>query len=219
MFMLKVEKNEKGNEVFAKKRTSKGFIYPVKDLNDGQVFWVSKPWIIAGKNSIVNVGVSGDSIYPIQKNSMKCSYCGQIHRKSALTPVYGDNGKRTNQVVCKKCLEVLLPKGSLYQCIDCKRVFDVKDTHMWNYDDRNTDFHVCASYHGGSLCSDCKGKKYDICTSCDDATEALYGEGQFETIGLCVVKKSDMSKRYACPKECVQMFKDREDGSLKFLEY
>lgn len=112
MYVLKVVKNENGNEVFAKERQGKGFVYLAKS-KDGKVGTVTKNWVLKHKNEIVNLGVSGDSIYPVSADkSVKCSICGEKHKKSTMTPVCNPTTRDyetklipTGEFVCSKCAE------------------------------------------------------------------------------------------------------------------
>ena len=108
--MLKAIKNQNGNEVFAKERRGKNFVYLAKS-EDGKVGTVTKNWILKHKNEIVNLGVSGDSIYPVSADKLvKCSICGEKHKKSTMTPVcspvtenYDTNLIPNGEFVCSKC--------------------------------------------------------------------------------------------------------------------
>lgn len=112
MYMLKVMKNEKGNEVFAKERQGKGFVYLAKS-EDGKIGTVSKDWILKHQKQIVNLGVSGDSIYPVSADKLvKCSLCGEKHKKSTMTPVCDPVTKNyetrlipNGEMVCRKCVD------------------------------------------------------------------------------------------------------------------
>lgn len=64
-YVLKTEKNASGNVVFSKERRGKKFAYLAKDEN-GNVGVVDKNWILQHQKEIVNLGVSGDSIYPVE---------------------------------------------------------------------------------------------------------------------------------------------------------
>lgn len=63
-YLLKTEVNGSGNKVFSKMRQGKGYIYLAKDEN-GNIGQVDKHWILRNQSNIVNLGVSGDSIYPV----------------------------------------------------------------------------------------------------------------------------------------------------------
>lgn len=65
-YILKTETNENGNLVFSKKRQGKDYIYLAKDEN-GNIKPVLKSWIIEHQTEIVNVRVSGDSIYAVER--------------------------------------------------------------------------------------------------------------------------------------------------------
>lgn len=225
MYVLKVVKNEKGNEVFAKERQGKGFVYLAKS-EDGKVGTVTKNWILKHKNEIVNLGISNDSIYPVKVGGVekaKCDYCGRLHNKNSLTPIYDDNGKKTKKMICRQCVSdrKVCVENDLIQCGDCKRIFEYRDPINLIKDMRcNEPFEVYKTTScnrddttTGHVCSDCvrNGKKYTICTTCDDAyckRTGDYGCTSTDPIGICIVKKSEMSKRYDCPKACVDMVKD-----------
>lgn len=64
-YMLKTEVNENGNLVFSKQRNGKSFIYLAKD-ETGVTATVDKDWILQNQKNIVNLGVSNDSIYPVE---------------------------------------------------------------------------------------------------------------------------------------------------------
>jgi len=63
-FVLKTEVNAKGNKVFSKVRMGKEFIYLAK-AEDGSIGEVDKDWVLSNQKNIVNLGVSGDNIYPV----------------------------------------------------------------------------------------------------------------------------------------------------------
>ena len=63
-YMLKTEINENGNKVFSKERRGKGFVYLAKDEN-GKTGVVDKTWILKNKENIVNLAVSGETIYVV----------------------------------------------------------------------------------------------------------------------------------------------------------
>ena len=62
-FILKTEINGAGNKVFSKKRQGKSFVYLAKD-ELGNVQTVDKAWVVKNASSIVNMGISGENIYP-----------------------------------------------------------------------------------------------------------------------------------------------------------
>ncbi len=64
-YILKTEVNENGNKVFSKERQGKDFIYLAKSEN-GDIGKVDKNWILQHQKEIVNLGISKDSIYPIE---------------------------------------------------------------------------------------------------------------------------------------------------------
>lgn len=64
-YILKTEVNESGNLVFSKQRNGKSFIYLAKD-ETGATATVDKDWILQNQKNIVNLGVSNDSIYPVE---------------------------------------------------------------------------------------------------------------------------------------------------------
>ena len=63
-YMLKTEINENGNKVFSKERRGKAFVYLAKD-EAGAVGVVDKDWILKNKANIVNLAVSGDTLYVV----------------------------------------------------------------------------------------------------------------------------------------------------------
>lgn len=63
-YMLKTEINENGNKVFSKERRGKAFVYLAKD-EAGSVGVVDKDWILKNKANIVNLAVSGDTLYVV----------------------------------------------------------------------------------------------------------------------------------------------------------
>lgn len=65
-FILKTEVNSAGNTVFSKVRYGKAFkYYAVAD--NGQTGMVTKTWVLANKNEILNLGVSASNIiYPVE---------------------------------------------------------------------------------------------------------------------------------------------------------
>lgn len=75
-YLMKTETNANGNVVFSKQRKGKEFMYLVAQCEEGvptspncpkQV--VSKAWILQNASLIKNLGVSGDSIYPVEVKS------------------------------------------------------------------------------------------------------------------------------------------------------
>ena len=73
-YILKTEVNGSGNKVFSKQRNGKVFVYLAKDEN-GNIGQVDKNWILRNQANIVNLGVSGDNIYPteIKKETTKAA--------------------------------------------------------------------------------------------------------------------------------------------------
>ena len=73
-YILKTEVNGNGNKVFSKQRNGKVFVYLAKDEN-GNIGKVDKNWILKNQDNIVNLGVSGDNIYPteIKKETSKAA--------------------------------------------------------------------------------------------------------------------------------------------------
>lgn len=59
--ILRTEVNEKGKKVFIKRRKSKTYYYFDKGYNP-----YSKQFILENKDRFLNVGVSGDTIYPVE---------------------------------------------------------------------------------------------------------------------------------------------------------
>lgn len=73
-YLLKTEINGSGNKVFSKQRNGKIFVYLAKDEN-GNIGQVDKNWILRNQSNIVNLGVSGEKIYPteIKKETTKAA--------------------------------------------------------------------------------------------------------------------------------------------------
>lgn len=76
-YILKTEVNESGNLVFSKQRNGKSFIYLAKD-ETGATATVDKDWILQNQKNIVNLGVSNDSIYPVEVKGTKTSKVASI---------------------------------------------------------------------------------------------------------------------------------------------
>lgn len=62
-YILKTEINTTGNKIFSKKRQGKSFVYLVKD-ELGNTQTVDKTWIVNNASFIVNLGISGENLYP-----------------------------------------------------------------------------------------------------------------------------------------------------------
>lgn len=62
-YSMHITTNEKGNYVFLKKRCGAKFMYLVTDHKTKE--WVSKEWLLANRNDIAGLGVSGNNIYPV----------------------------------------------------------------------------------------------------------------------------------------------------------
>ena len=86
-YILKTELNSAGNKVFSKKRQGKSFVYLAKD-ETGKTQTVDKNWIVKNAASIVNVGVSGENIYPKElKKSKPASVRVERIKSYALNPL------------------------------------------------------------------------------------------------------------------------------------
>lgn len=86
--MLGTEINSSGNKVFRKYRIGKSFAYEVRAEN-GEVFPVDKEWILKNQKSILNLGVSGDKIYPLDVPSEKKSN-GALVNKAWVLNLYSN---------------------------------------------------------------------------------------------------------------------------------
>ena len=87
-FKIETEINESGNRVFKKYRIGKNFAYEVKAEN-GESFPADKNWILQNQKSIVNLGVSGDKIYPVDMPGEKKSN-GALVNKAWLLNLYSN---------------------------------------------------------------------------------------------------------------------------------
>lgn len=65
LFILLTETNSNGNLVFTKRKQGSEYVYYAK-AETGEIWDVSKTWILGHTTNILNVGVSGDTIYPLK---------------------------------------------------------------------------------------------------------------------------------------------------------
>lgn len=95
-YVLKTEVNAKGNKVFSKVRMGKEFIYLAK-AEDGSIGEVDKDWVLSNQKNIVNLGVSGDNIYPVTEldkrkrlpdGMIRCAVCGKVLHEDDSVKVY-----------------------------------------------------------------------------------------------------------------------------------
>ena len=178
-YVLKTEVNDKGNKVFSKVRRGKGFIYLAK-AEDGKIGEVNKDWILLNQKNIVNLGVSGDNIYPVAEldkrkrlpNGMiRCAVCGKVLPEDDSVKVYN---KETDDFIriCRHCeLSGGYVNKEVYVC--CHGC-GTEATPCWI---RKADVfevaHIKGSpideqYYGDALiCKDNLSSEYEYCEHCE----------------------------------------------------
>ena len=78
MYILKTERTAQGKLVFSREKHGKKVMFLAKDEN-GNVSVVDSEWVWEHEYDIINLGVSGTTLYPVKlsKYFLRCEACGK----------------------------------------------------------------------------------------------------------------------------------------------
>lgn len=180
---LLLDTNDNGNTVFLKERKGNEYIYlAAEHTSNGSSHLrrMTKEEVIANKDFLTNVGVSGDKIYPITElryrkrlpeGMVKCDACGEVIWEN---DSYSFHKYETNDdiTICRKCEKyghdgyVSCRGCSTYQC--WVETTKVHETASSGYSDSEN--LVCDEFlENYSYCEDCEvyyHQDYSECPRC-----------------------------------------------------
>lgn len=101
-YILHTTINARGNKVFLKQKVDGAWCYIVQQQN-GPDFNVYKDWIMEHSNEILNLGISGDKIYPVEPKQVT-SGLGHSTEKNTeilICGIFNDLMKMPNTSNCR----------------------------------------------------------------------------------------------------------------------
>ena len=170
-YVLMTMYNENGKLIFQKKRNGNEYDYYAKNDVGRKIFIVNKAWILANKNIIVNLGVSGDRIYPV--NQLKLI-----------------RNTRTEKINCSGCdcdidseylYKFKTSNRTIYICPDCySNIIEDKRSIFYGemrytIDKDHPDCQYIKNWSEDFVCSD-----YDVCRFDGGCSEDYYKEMMLE---------------------------------------
>lgn len=150
-YVIRTEYNNNGKLVFSTFGKGKDLRYLVKG-DYGKISLVNKAWILANKELIVNLRLSGDKIYPINQlkkrkksklTSIYCSCCGETKE---VDYVYTYKTPYETISICPDCYEdILVDKRKVFygeikyimdkEHCDCQYIKDWTEDYVDGYED------------------------------------------------------------------------------------
>lgn len=175
-YLLKTEVNGSGNKVFSKQRNGKVFVYLAKDEN-GNIGQVDKNWILRNQANIVNLGVSGDNIYPteIKKETTEIEYDDLLDLAEEFY-----TSKAFENICNVEKYDIVVNYDNCWFNLNIERYIDTDDINYFNLSDvlerieKTADFDVyeeaCYSIGEGKRISpDIIERVCDVVRKCEEA--------------------------------------------------
>jgi len=163
---LLTEVNEKGNTVFIKERAGKSFSYFATDGTFSGLSHprkMSKEEVIANKNFLTNVGVSGDRIYPVTnlhdrkvlpEGYVRCAECGTVELKEDIyLTEYG-------KYLCDDCYYQSIPMCTM--CGEFVSEDNIKTVKRYD----GSEIEICQMCYDNGFAY--QGDEYILCKGCSD---------------------------------------------------
>ena len=185
MYILKTERTAQGKLVFSKEKHGKKVMFLAKDEN-GNVGVVDSDWVWEHEYDIINLGVSGTTLYPVKlsKHFFKCEACGKIFSTDDKRSIHSKD-THDDIDICPHCYENGCRVGSedYSVCEGCGEDADkcwVKDSDLVDTVEFD-EISLCLRY--SSVCSDIRDDFYGKCDSC--GYYHLYDGSQYKTCPKC----------------------------------